>query len=245
MACSKMDISTRYNIYDTTQCIDVKRDRTYVISGITEGGKSIILLDMISRGMYRVDKEGKPDPRWSRIFFLSPTVNLQNTFNGLPNEFKFTDPSEYLGIIEKVLKVQGDRIKKYGKHNVPSVLIVIDDCLGKIPRSDLIDEMVSSGRHYNTTCIILTQNIKSKFTPPCLRENMVYAIMGVGTEKKEVMRLIPGGTNREKEDYIDRAWNEPYRYIIYNKSPDIGCGRLFLLQVDMKKLIKKFRVVLN
>lgn len=232
--------NTKYNIYDTTQCIDMRRDRTYVISGITEGGKSIILYDMIARGMMR--KEG---PRWSRIFFLSPTVDLQDTFNGLPNEWKYTDSSRYLEIIKTVLEVQGKRIKERGRKAVPSVLIVMDDCLGKIPRSEIIDEMVSSGRHYNTSCIILTQNIKSKFTPPCLRENMVYAIMGVGTEKKEVTRLIPGGTNREKEAYIDKAWSEGFRYIVYNKSPDLGCGRLFLLQIDMKKLIKKFKIVLN
>ena len=228
--------STQYKVYDTTDCIELDEDRTLLIGGNSACGKSVICYDLVTRKLTK-----NPD-RWAGgIVFLSPTGLMQRTFKFLPRDWVYTDPSEYTSIISNIMDKQKAKCEKYGGPElVPSVLIIMDDCLGSFKTDKLFISFVTTGRHYKITLIVLTQHLKCPLTGPAMRENIITGIFGITSDSSEdvVIGFLRGRSKREKKQYLEKVWSAPYMFVVTNNSPRPKFGRQHLLRINPKKLIR-------
>lgn len=225
---------TQFKLADTTACIELDDDRTLLIGGNSASGKSIICYDIVTRIL-------KKNPeRWpGGIYFLSPTGLMQKTFNFIPREWVYDDPSQYPSIIAEVMDSQKEKCKKYGERRLSSVLIIMDDCLGSFKTDKVFTSFVTTGRHYKITLIILTQHLKCQLTGPAMRENIITGIFGITSDSSAevVLGFLRGESKKEKRKYLDKVWAEPFVFVVVNNMPRPKHGRQHLLRVDPAKMI--------
>jgi hypothetical protein len=236
MAASSNYEKTQFKVYDTTKCIELDKDRTLLIGGNSACGKSVICYDLVTRKL----KEN-PD-RWAGgIYFLAPTGLMQRTFRFLPREWIYTDPTKFIEIISDIMEYQKEKCEKYGgPERVPSILIIMDDCLGSFKATDrLFTSFVTTGRHYKISLIVLTQHLKCPLTGPAMRENIITGIFGITSDSSEdvVIGFLRGTSKREKKRYLEKVWSEPFMFVVTNNAPRPKYGRQHLLQINSKKLI--------
>src|SRR5690606_4981242 len=112
-----------------------------IIGAMTGGGKTNLLLHLLKHNARKFHK----------IYIFCPTIDLQEAYrNIVPRKFLITEPS--IERIEEIIKEQ-ERNKKQ------KVALVLDDCMCviEIHKSNILDRLASSGRHFRITTFCLLQ----------------------------------------------------------------------------------------
>jgi hypothetical protein len=102
---------------------------------------------------------------------ICPT-NHNGDYDWLPNPFVH---STYTNLkVAKLMKLQADAIKRYGKDRAPTAFLILDDCLGMVNFGcKLLVKLFSNYRHYKISIFITAQYLQ-KYITPHLRSVSTY-----------------------------------------------------------------------
>ena len=111
---------------------------------------------------------------WDFIIVISNTAQFNGDYDFLKEKgikHRIYGASDIGGIIEKVLKIQADNIKKGIKQNV---LLVLDDIMGSLNTCDAFKKLTSTYRHMMLSLFITTQFCNNSTTYVRELANYVY-----------------------------------------------------------------------
>jgi len=211
------------------ECAPIDR-HLIIINGNSEGGKSLLCLDAIARGLHR------PEPLWVKVVILSPTARLGTTWNGFSDVY--TDPKTYSNIIQQILDHQEANISA-----ACSVLIVMDDILGSVDReqqsklTSLITKLATAGRHYKICLWLCTQSLKNRIIGnPDVRNNSrcIISCKTGSTSEEELIKMVGS------REAVEGAFKEAYRFIVYDNTADSSraAERISYVKIDPRKTPK-------
>ena len=160
----------------------------------------------------------KPDPE------LIKPLNLPK--NQVFNDFKEEDVSKIMDKMEK-------SVDKVGMSKTPSVLFLFDDILGKpkFLRSSTMSKLITTNRHMNITCILLSQYFRK--LPPVIRTNasyyMIFPSSLVELEKVADELCPPRMTKNRFIELMQIATKDKYNFISINTKcdPDMSLRKNF------------------
>lgn len=160
----------------------------------------------------------KPDPE-----LLKP---LKLPKNQIFNDFKEEDVSNIMNKMEKT-------VERVGMAKTPSVLFIFDDILGKpkFLRSPTISKLITTNRHFNITCILLSQYFRKM--PPVVRTNasyyMIFPSSLVELEKIADELCLPRMSKKRFIELMQIATKEKYNFISINTKcdPDMSLRKNF------------------
>jgi len=110
------------------ECLEIPNFGTTVIAGMTESGKTNLLLHLL-----RYNAE-----LFNKVFLLCPTSSASGDYKCLPKKSILSKEEE----VKRLLKEQETSRNK--------IAIILDDVIGsvRLQSSSLFDKIASSGRHY-------------------------------------------------------------------------------------------------
>lgn len=177
-------------------------------------GKSLMIRNLLLRDdmLKRVFK--KPN----YIIIISPSL-----FNGDYDEiegdnvykFDFYDQE----MVDKLIEVQSDIIKKHGKKRCPSLLVVMDDVLdsGALDFHSKIEKIYSRGRHVHINCILVSQHMNR--ISRTIRLNSSYMFFFRPYNLTELQHFLEQYVQKKywygMEEYLKNMWAENhYQFIL-------------------------------
>lgn len=146
----------------------------YILCGSKGSGKSTLILNLLhNKEAYR--------NFFDRIYIVSPTAKRDAKYDKLLREVEHYDECTSENIIEIMenIKEFNDDFKekekerkqqckedgvKYDKPKDPHHLIIFDDCIHMLPKSNqksIVNELFTCNRHYKTSVWTATQKMKS------------------------------------------------------------------------------------
>jgi hypothetical protein len=140
---------------------------TWAICGGRGAGKSTLLLNLL---------ETKFRGYFDKIWLISPTALRDSKFKRLLKEIEgqhlLTPDDESINMILDDCKSEIDEAKE-AKEEKPNFLIILDDCLHLLPKSqqkNAVNELMTCHRHVRCTVILLSQ--KYNKLNPLIRSNL-------------------------------------------------------------------------
>lgn len=135
--------------------------------------------------------------------------------------------------VKKIMTKMENTVESIGMAKTPSVLFLFDDILGKpkFLKSSTMSKLITTNRHMNITCIILSQYFKK--LPPVIRTNASYYMIfpsSMSELEKIADELTP--PNYSKKNFIkllQHATKEKYSFFSLNSktSVDKMCRKNF------------------
>jgi len=219
------------------------KSRLTLIIGNSLCGKTTIVREIIQSGMRE-----KPHPRWKKIILLCPTHHLNNSYNAIPDEWKFKD-FDVTTLIKRIFALQE---KKYKPEQgcIPKsekILLILDDCIGIISgQNKILNEIAGTARHYNVDVIIISQHITG-LASPIVRSNSTFTILGrmQDVNRKHIGEALSCyGNKNEVKNYINKIFSDEYRFIVLSNDPDdsIPC---YTYKADLRNISDKFKIHLK
>lgn len=154
--------------------------RNYALIGPTQSGKTTVIKTIL----YYLS------PLIRYVVIVSASAQMDNEYKGMiPDIYTYENYSE--DVISNILDDQMTLKKKIEDHICPEnvkkmVVIIFDDIIGtesKWKKNELMDKIMTAGRHFYISFIISVQN--PIFVPAKMRENMGYTIAtSINTEKR-------------------------------------------------------------
>ena len=179
------------------------KGHAFIITGMTKTGKTHLVKLLVRRNAML----------FNRIFWWSPTANLQN-LDFLPrksirNEITETALNSLLNGQEKAPYI--------------STLLVLDDVVGSLNmNSKIIERLATSPRHYGLTLILVSQNLKK--IPVTLRDNAV-SIFTAALKEHQITTMHELQSNfksvNELKDYLSKYTNGIGKFIRFNLTGDV------------------------
>lgn len=141
--------------YGNTNDYKIDFPSAVIITGPTKSGKTKLMMLLLKENAVK---------NFHVIYVLCPTIDLQDSYNFIPSEYKIREPDE--SFIENLMEIQKTKYK--GKRKV---CIILDDCLGIVSfrNSNILHRLTGTGRHYGISTFIITQDLK--LIDPTIRLN--------------------------------------------------------------------------
>jgi hypothetical protein len=203
-----------------------KLPTTMLVIGRSGSGKTNAVVNLLQ-------KENLLKDTFDYIYLFSgikPDEELLKPLN-IPKSQTFIDFLEE--DVKKIMTKMENTVESIGMKKTPSVLFLFDDILGKpkFLRSETMSKLVTTNRHMNITCIILSQYFKK--LPPVVRTNASYYMIfpsSMSELEKIADELTP--PNKSKKEFIkllQYATNEKYNFFSLNSktSADKMCRKNF------------------
>lgn len=195
--------------------IDIKIPSNISIAGATSSGKTYLTKQIIRQIYSQLDY----------LIVLSPTCHISDDWS----EFKENDDpnkgtvvqffeKDVINVLEELVSSQTSICNTYGKKELPSILIIIDDCVNMpILRFKGITDMLSTkARHLNISLFILAQRISA--IPRTFRINSRYFILFNVSNLSEMQRFLEESVikkyRKQLEGMIENIFDKPYNYIL-------------------------------
>lgn len=188
-----------------------------LVVGGTGSGKTQFLIDLLHRGMLM---EG--GPKWAKVIILSPTAKLQRVYSAFPERDVHTEPEEFGEVLDFIFQHQ----KAQEVHQ--PICVILDDVVGTMRGKrdelfiDKFTQLVTGGRHLQIFVLVLTQYIKDRvFASTTVRGNLNFiAAPNIdGANREEFLKLM-GIKGDGGDRIVDTAWQENYRFVVVDKSPN-------------------------
>lgn len=188
------------------------------ICASTMGGKTYLTKRLINEQLMK---------QLDALVILSPTLDLSGDWDEYKENHdmkygkiiqKFSKKSEFPTIITEILEQNEAIIKSMNKSEAPSVVIVVDDCVGHpmLRPNKLLDNLSTRSRHLKVSLIVLSQKITA--IPRIFRLNCRYFIMFQAVNFSEMERFIEElaskSIRKPLRDKINEIYNEPYNFIL-------------------------------
>ena len=151
-----------------------------VINGNVRTGKSNLIMNLLYNDNFYKDY-------FDQIFFVSPTVENDDTLKVLREDEDVTKISQGLDKIDSIVETivehkMNDDVQK-GKH----WLLILDDCLGFIKPAGYVTFFATRYRQRKISMIISSQNFRS--IPNIIRQNASAYLIFQTNNKKEYSKL--------------------------------------------------------
>lgn len=157
-------------------------------------------------------------------FLMSETAVAQSgCFEMIDERFKYEEFNE--GVVKKILdkqkelKLYNQTHEEHEQKHIPSVLIVLDDCINdpKIRSSRTLNDLYTLGRHFNVSIISLVQALTNAMNPKA-RNNSDVMMFWRSINYKEREKVIENYLTPVKgkqsrmvgENYMEAIFDEPY-----------------------------------
>lgn len=182
-----------------------------ILAPVKSGKTTTIVNIVLNPALYR--------KAWSRVYLVSPTARVDETFAPLIGDPAATahvpaSPKEFEAAISSV-------ITAVGEGDEPSVLVV-DDCVNLIGASSVFLGLCTRYRHLKLSIIVATQYFKA--LPPVVRSNTSMFLVFRLTNEKELMAWL----EEEAGNFPPRELEAAYRAITKHK--------YHFLRVDRREL---------
>ena len=182
-----------------------------ILAPVKSGKTTTIVNIVLNPALYR--------KAWSRVYLVSPTARVDDTFAPLVADPAATayvpaSPKEFEAAIASV-------ITAVGEGDEPSVLVV-DDCVNLIGGSSVFLGLCTRYRHLKLSIIVATQYFKA--LPPVVRSNTSMFLVFRLTNEKELMAWL----EEEAGNFPPRELEAAYRAVTKNK--------YHFLRVDRREL---------
>lgn len=194
--------------------------RMYLV-GASGSGKTNLILNLLTRDAMYKDYFGS-----KRTVVVSPTArHLDASYQalGLPEKNYFPCSEEVLDRFFEIAKDAKDK-----KNTMPG-LIILDDIISntKFCNSKSLKKLLVMGRHYNLSCMILSQAYHR--IPKTLRLNFSCIIYFKGSNK-EIDTIVddfcPAGyTKKQFVSKINQATEEKYSFLFIDLNRTLSEGR--------------------
>lgn len=196
-----------------------------IICASSGSGKTTLLKSLIDKKWK--SKNSQNGGFKKNIFIFCPTLDYSGDFDDYTNDddFKNRIYNEYNeNTIGDIIKEQEYVINRYGKNRCPNTLIILDDCLLELQKSNnIVKNLFFKGRHLKLSVIILVQKLKGIST--IIRVNTKYMIFfrcGNTQELENLLDEYTGKRERKKiEEELIEHFKKPWSFVICNfKSQD-------------------------
>lgn len=188
------------------------------ICGSTQSGKTYLTKKILKEQLLsQVDA----------LIILSPTLDLSGDWDEFQENDdmskgklikKFSNKSEFEGIINEILQQNESLIKNFSKKDAPDVLIILDDCVGLslMRPNKLLDNLSTRSRHLKVSIMVLAQKITA--IPRIFRLNCKYFHVFQMTQFSELERfleeLCSKSIRKQVREHINQIYNQAYNYIL-------------------------------
>lgn len=161
----------------------------------TKTGKSTIISNML------LNKDFYGQDFFDETVVISPTINNDQTSRFIKQAF---DTYDYYNddLIKDIVKRQN----QYEKEDMPSMCLVLDDCLGE--KTTALNNLSSRYRHYNIDLLIMSSQLLKKVSPT-VRANANWVLCGRLTNQAEYEKLYEeysGMFNQDGKDNFREAY---------------------------------------
>lgn len=224
---NKMDIKTRPL---QEQFIIPKHPFRLLLVGRSGSGKSMNLVNLMTRPhMYgQTNKSNKKSQYFDLVFLFSPTGDAGDDLIehlDIDESKMITEESNFIPVLEHILKTQKALIEKNGLLKSPKILLIFDDCQSaeKFLRTENFIKLYIAGRHYNISTIACGQSW-TKF--PRVIRLQASNIMLYPSSGSEVDLLVdeytpPNKTKAQFRRLVEHATHEPYSFLHINNQAKI------------------------
>jgi len=200
-----------------TDITKIKLPCNISIAGNTMCGKTHLLKKLLREQLI---------PQLEYLIILAPTCAISDDYlefqeNTIPERGlvvqKFEDPSMFKNIISEIVESQDHLLRNYPKKRIPSIMIILDDCVGLpiLQFKGIIDKLSTASRHYNISLVVLVQRITA--LPRTFRLNTKFMILFNCSNFTELERYIeeyvPKKYKKLINDHMEEIFNVPYNYI--------------------------------
>ena len=189
---------------------DIAKNCCILIIGKVRASKSTIISNLLLNDNFYNDL-------FDNVYVISPTASQDATSRFLVDKYDGSVFNEYSDeLIEQILRRQ----KSFPKDKRPLVMLVIDDCLGMIPKNALLWHLSSRYRHYNVCMVITTQAFKR--VDPVLRVNASHVLVCWNLADVEVEKIaaeygsLLGTDDDFTRTYRQRVQKDPYSFLYLN-----------------------------
>ena len=173
------------------------------------------------------------------LIILSPTCDISSDWDEFPEQSdpkrglvvqKFND--DFKNVINEMIESQKRLLQHYPLKNIPSVVMIIDDCLGTsiLRLGGLLDKFSVSSRHYNMSMFVLVQKIVG--CPRTFRLNSAYCILFNCANYTELERFlsefVPKKHKKLLENNLEEIYNQDYNFILTKNFERKLSNRLWL-----------------
>lgn len=235
--------------------IDIRIPFIMSIVGQTHSGKSVLTRKLL---------KGELKNKFDYIFIMSPTIDLSKDWDA---DFKesprgddrispcithISDSNEFTPRLKEIFDKQEGIIKTYKKHEVPEVLIILDDVASEkvFHHNGFLDKKSISSRHYHISLLLISQKISS--IGRCLRLQTSYFIVFSSFNYTESERFISEYVPKKYQAVLMREleniFNEPWNFVVCNNNEVKIFDRLWLNgkeKIDLKQLLLESRSTKN
>lgn len=189
-----------------------------ILSGNSGCGKSTLMTKILKQNIHNFDY----------IVILSPTIDL---LSGDFKEFeenedpkrgrviqKFSNVKVFKQVIDDIVEQQEQIIKNHPKKDVPSICLILDDCihLKMMGQHGFVNKFSTKNRHYNISMFILLQ--KYKGAGRTLRLNCRYLYFFNATNLSELQQVLEEcvckSQRKQFSKEVENFFTIPYTFIL-------------------------------
>lgn len=161
------------------------------------------------------------------LLILSTTADLSGDFrefrenrdpkNGRVVQ-RFTDPAQFKRVIEEVVSESERLHRHHDKPEIPSTLVVLDDCIGQpiLRFKGLLDSLSTRNRHLKISFMVLCQRIAA--VPRTFRINTRVVVLFNCSNLSELERMLDEYTPKRYRalvrDALPEIYNVEYNFIL-------------------------------
>lgn len=194
--------------YDYNQ-LNLEDAYSYIFAGNTQSGKTTLM-----RGIVTHLIKNYKHKNFEAFFLICPTYHLQ------PDMEEFIPPEMVLNPfndnIEAFIQELKTRQASIPKAQRPHILLIVDDVTGIITKSLGLQQLFTSGRHYNIIVCILLQHL-SGLSSPAIRSNANYTFVTnfSSSSKQMTIECVRDaiGDGKLATYFVNSAFDVPYLFI--------------------------------
>lgn len=197
---------------------------------------------------YIMDTMKGPHPRYKKILLLCPTHDMSQSYDMLPDEWKFSnfDVKGFYQRLEEVQRRKRDPVTKEVP-NSERVLVILDDCIGTVSgRDNTLQIIAAKARHYKIDVIVVSQHTTG-LACPIVRSNTTFTILGrmQDTNREKVVKTLTSlGPKAQAIDYVNKVFSDPYRFIVLSNHPE-DTSSLYTYKADLSTIPDSFKIRLK
>ena len=168
----------------------LKRDVNPILPDVATGSM-LILISPVKTGKSTCISNIFLSPHFYKdifdiVYIISNTINNDITSRFLKEQFEETTFDTYSdATIQNIINYQ----KTFAKKDQPKIAIILDDCLGSVPKNGLINHLASRYRHYNIGLLLFSSQM-FRGLPAVVRANATHVICGSPNNNAKEMEKL-------------------------------------------------------
>jgi hypothetical protein len=120
------------------------------------------------------------------VYIISNTIMNDTTSRFLRDQYKATCYPEYDdSIITRIIAYQ----ESFPKEDQPKIAIILDDCVGSVPRNSMVNHLATRYRHYGVGMLLFSSQV-FRALPSVVRANATHVICGSPNNNAKEMEKL-------------------------------------------------------